>query len=669
MTVLRYDPGRLAPLRDSAAAAFRHLLDARSTEPAAASALRVAASVRGNLEHHWLPAIDRLLASDAMTSWRAVAPPWADGLVGRALGVAIAEHAVDLMSRYRDELADELLVVLLGAASDEAAAASLLEALGPHGLLHLVTTLGTVEHSSLELPLALRAVLAHAATSGSLPDDFGRGLVRAAVAQHEQRGRTGDAGLALSFLFHGGDLPEELIVDAVDEAIALEIAFAERSGLDVANGWSLWLGNGASGALGLWLDFDEPYRGDDLDPLEAQDPMYALLGQLARDGSAGRTVLTDLDRARYLFAERDVLADDGRAIIGAAATAAAGPDVVPTAPAHRLDQASLVASVFVNHFGPANASRVGRDATTSAAAARVVGVHLYGVDHALGWGRGPTDADRSGADPDDAPVHRAGAPDAGTAELSHQVFDEPRSAAVFDPHALGNILDLAARSEEGVEVLRADLATYQRGLAQAAAARIAAGEISASEAVAYLEEAMQDAARLEGQFVQHVGQEAERHGRSVDQARSSWIGAIGEGLDHGGKLFGTAGSAIIDVVADPATDLARRELADAGDDAVAAAERLAVLAGEQLAYVWFRELHAADVLRTTLPQHLLVGGALPSYDDLVVALASGGPPGWTVSTVLQELDDAPGGRVDIDGRAMIDAMTAAQEDFYRGLED
>jgi hypothetical protein len=40
-----------------------------------------------------------------------------------------------------------------------------------------------------------------------------------------------------------------------------------------------------------------------------------------------------------------------------------------------------------------------------------------------------------------------------------------------------------------------------------------------------------------------------------------------------------------------------------------------------------------------------------------------------VSTVLQELDDAPGSRVDIDGRAMIDAMTAAQEAQYRGLAD
>lgn len=662
MPLLGYDPVRLGPLRTRTAAALRHLLATRSTDPAAASALRVAAAVSANLEHQWLPAIDRLLATDAMTGWRATGPPWADGLVGWTLGVVVAAHAGELGSRYSDELADELVAALRQVAGDEAATAALLETLGPEGVLRMVTTLATVEPTSLEIPSALRGLLVGAGDSGSLPGGFGRGLVGAAVAHHEQRGRTGDAGLALSFLFHGANLPRAVLVEAVDEAIAQEIAYAGRAGLDVSNGWSLWLGNGASSARALWLDFDEPYRGDDLDALEAQDPMYALLGQLARDGSAGRDVFADLARARYLFAARDVLADDGRAIIGAAATAAAGPDVVPAAPAAVLDQASLVASAFVNLFGRANAPRVPRADTTSTAAARVVGVHLYGVDHALGWGRGPTDAERSGGSADDA----ADGPGVGTAPLSHQVFDETRAAAVFEPHALGQILDLAARTETGVALLRADLATYQRGLAAAAALRVAAGEIPARSVAPYLEEAMQDAARLEGQFVQHVGHEAERQGRSADRARSFWIGAVGEGLEHGGKLFGSAGSAVIGVVADPAADLAHHELSDARAAAAVDGERLA---GEQLAYVWFRELHGAGVLRPALPAHLLVDGALPSYDDLVLALQTSGPPGWTVSTVLQELDDAPGGRIDIDGRAMIDAMTAAQEDHYVGLED
>ena len=129
-----------------------------------------------------------------------------------------------------------------------------------------------------------------------------------------------------------------------------------------------------------------------------RDPMYALLGQLARDGAAGRRTFVDPARARYLFEQRDVLADDGRAITRAAATAAAGPDVVAAAPGPLLDRASLVASSFVNLFGRANAARIGRDDQASTAAAQLVGAHLYGVEHALAW-HGPSDADRIAALP------------------------------------------------------------------------------------------------------------------------------------------------------------------------------------------------------------------------------------------------------------------------------
>jgi hypothetical protein len=40
-----------------------------------------------------------------------------------------------------------------------------------------------------------------------------------------------------------------------------------------------------------------------------------------------------------------------------------------------------------------------------------------------------------------------------------------------------------------------------------------------------------------------------------------------------------------------------------------------------------------------------------------------------VSTVLQELDDAPGGSIDLDGRALIDALEAAHDDSYRSFAD
>jgi hypothetical protein len=660
--MLGYDPRRLGPLRARAAAALRHLLAVRSDDPAAASAVRVSAAVRAHLEQQWLPAIDRLVASDAMTSWVATAAASALERSGGALGVALAEQATDLLAWYDERRANDLLAALRVAAGDDAAASAFVETLGPAGLLQLVTVLATVDPSSIALPSALRELFVSVAASDALPPDFGRDLVRAAAAAHERWGRTGDAGLALSFLFHGGDVPEDVLVDVVDEVIAQELAFAEREGLDPSTGWSFWLGNGAAAALGLWSDFDEPLRGGDLDPMEARDPMYALLGQLSRNGAAGRAVFTDPPRAQYLFAQRDVLADGGRAIVAAASTAAAGPDVVPTASVVVLDRASLVASAFVNLFGPVNAARVDRDDGTAIAAARIVGAHLYGVDHALGWGRGPTDADRSGSEP--------GAADpwpAGTDRLSHQVFAGSRSAAVFEPHALGQVLDLAARTDAGVEVLRADLATYQRGIAAEAASRVASGDIPPSEAESYLEEAMQDAARLEGQFVQHVGREAERRGLSQDRARSLWIAAVGEGAEHAGNLFGPAGSAILDTVVEPLTDAMRDALGDAADRATAEGERLAAVAGEQLAYLWFRELYAAGLLSPDIPADLLVDGELPSYNDMVVALESGDRPGWTMSTVMQELDDAPGGVVDVDGREMIESMTAAQEDLYRGV--
>ena len=178
---------------------------------------------------------------------------------------------------------------------------------------------------------------------------------------------------------------------------------------------------------------------------------------------------------------------------------------------------------------------------------------------------------------------------------------------------------------------------------------------------------MQDAARLEGRFVQHIGHEAGRRGRDRDRIRSFWIEAIGTGVERASGLFGPSGSAVVDTVASPVKDFADRELTDAGERADAASTTAAALAGERLTYVWFRELHAAGVLRSPLPPEILVDGELPPYDDLVVALAAGGPPAWSVGTVLQELDAAAGAEVDIDGRSVVDAMTAIQQAPYRAL--
>jgi hypothetical protein len=103
--------------------------------------------------------------------------------------------------------------------------------LGPADLLRLLTNLAAVDQQSIELPLVLRARFVQVANAGDLPAGFGRDLVRSAAAQQEHL-RTGDAGLAVSFLAHGGDLPGSLVAEAVQEAINRELASAARRGLD-----------------------------------------------------------------------------------------------------------------------------------------------------------------------------------------------------------------------------------------------------------------------------------------------------------------------------------------------------------------------------------------------------------------------------------------------------
>ena len=261
-------------------------------DPAAATALRVAAAARATLEHRWLPALDRLLATDAMLTWTTGAPAWARGTSGAELGRRLAGQAVELAAGYRDELVADLIAVLRAAASDDAAIAAFFATLAPADLLRLLTNLATVDQQVIELPLLLRECFVQAANGGDLPAGFGRDLVRSAAAIQEHR-RSGDAGLVVSFLVHGGDLPGRLVGEAIDEAIVQELAFAARAGLDASAAWTLWMADGPGASFGLWLDFDEPYRGDDLDPLEARDPMYALLGQLARNGAAGRRTFVD----------------------------------------------------------------------------------------------------------------------------------------------------------------------------------------------------------------------------------------------------------------------------------------------------------------------------------------------------------------------------------------
>ena len=135
----------------------------------------------------------------------------------------------------------------------------------------------------------------------------------------------------------------------------------------------------------------------------------------------------------------------------------------------------------------------------------------------------------------------------------------------------------------------------------------------------------------------------------------------------GAKAFGPGVSAVVGTAADAAGHVLGRSLADAEDDAADGHDRWADLAAERLAYLWIRELHAAGLLDAELPPGVLVDGALPPYDDLVGWLLEQGPPGWEVTTVLQQFDESTGGVVDSDLGAVLDAMRAAQGRFYDEL--
>ena len=136
---------------------------------------------------------------------------WARGLTGRALGEALAAEAAEQLSFGSTEGRAELAAVLRAAAADEAAMATFFALVGPAGLLDLIVTAASGDTATLDLPMQVRDALVRAAAAGDLADGYGRDLVRAAVAENERAGGMGDGGLALAFLFHGGDLPGPIV--------------------------------------------------------------------------------------------------------------------------------------------------------------------------------------------------------------------------------------------------------------------------------------------------------------------------------------------------------------------------------------------------------------------------------------------------------------------------
>ena len=357
--VVGYEPARIGALYERAQAVVAHLAAARCADPAAADAVRTSAAVLSPVDQRWLPALDRVLSSDALLAWRAAAPPtmppgaWFDDLrplQGSALGAALAARAAGLST---DEL-DELQLAIVASSDDAAAMTSFVTAIGPAGLVALLARLVRAAPTTAadELAPAVRTALATAAPN--LPTGFAADLVRAA-AEHRDASADGDAaGVALGYLFNGPQLPTAFLVSATRALRDVEVEAAAERGQDATagDGAILWASTWTPLAASPLLDELRP--DPDAPSLAAADaafdPAYAILRQLGRDGAAGRTLFADRATASYFFAQRPVTEDHGRAVTVAAAAAAATDGVVPAHSPATVHAALFVASAFVERL-------------------------------------------------------------------------------------------------------------------------------------------------------------------------------------------------------------------------------------------------------------------------------------------------------------------------------
>ena len=70
MSKYGYDPARVEVLHHRTLAAVAALSEIRSDDPAAADAMRAVARARDTLERGWMPFIEAIRTSTAMTAWR-----------------------------------------------------------------------------------------------------------------------------------------------------------------------------------------------------------------------------------------------------------------------------------------------------------------------------------------------------------------------------------------------------------------------------------------------------------------------------------------------------------------------------------------------------------------------------------------------------------------------
>ena len=595
MSRIGYDPARLATLRVRAIAAIESLRSVASDDPAAWDAVLAARVTREHLEQNWLPLIDRAIASEAMVTWRR----------------ATLDHAID---EPDDARALVVLLRLAGALGPTARLAFFTE-LGGDGTARLFIELGVndfsgdVEANRMFARVA-RDELAAATRGAGLAPEFAADLVVGLVGAPLTIGR--DPTAAFRFLLRDVDFGREFLVATAKAAVQHEIGSAgERS-------------------------FDDPYwpsgTGSTLtDGMPADsDPIELLMEDLGNDAAAWRMLLAEPTVARYLFAERRFGPDGLARLAEGAELAAAGPDVGPDAPAALLHDAALVASALVNHLA-ARGDLLDAPPEVSVAVARTLGRHLFAVHK-----------DVLNPQPLDQPATLRRGLDAFGPDFEVEV-------PVFDEDALAAVTDLAVDTDDGLATLRAALNDYEHDFAAAAAAATR-GEVG--DPSHFLEQAIGQLGRLEGNLLRHAGHLAEGKGRRRDEVVSRWIdGGLGTVSLGVGKL----GIPVPGPLVRP--DEVKERWATHEDAAEKRFSEYAEEWTERLRYVWFGELHAAGVIAPNLPAAVLtVDGRLRAWQEL------DGIERRIVEDLMAE--NSWRGSVDVDWFRLSDAVKSAQQDLY-----
>ena len=399
------------------------------------------AGVRARLEQQWLPLLARVLADDAMATWR---PTAVEGLLGRwsallslfgsqhgaELGRALADTAEEVIADGDVDDIVDLTASLERSADDVVAMGTFFTELGGDGLAELMMLLGTdVEHAAEALALAgfVRARLAEASTRPGFPAAFAPAMVgRFADAARDARR---NPAAAMAYLFDDRTFGTEFLVATTGAVVERELA---EAGDEPELGALLWPGTmGLIPGSILNRELDDADDGNwSSELLRGNDPMYALLEAIAMNGDAGRTLFSDDRVAGYLFGQRQFQLDGLRSLAAAAETAAAGPDVVVGADSDTLDAAAVVASAFVNHVGRRDPDMLwefyANDAV-SRSAATILGQHLFAVHNAV------------------LLPERLDEPRGDLVEIADQTRGDGTiaSGALFDEEALDVVTDLA----------------------------------------------------------------------------------------------------------------------------------------------------------------------------------------------------------------------------------